>query len=456
MKYFQYILMFSCVTCSTACNKNKYLETDPSSNFLTINTLADCQSLLNNKELFSETPVLGEISSDGYYIDNNIWKYLSTPEQNAYTWQVDIFEGQRNVSDYSIPYAQVQIANQVLAALPRIKFSDVQQSEKNNIEGTAYFLRAYAFYNLLQLFAGPYESATATSDNGIALPLTPDINKIYSRASMQASYDRVITDLQQAKKGLIDKVYRDKPSKPAADAMLARVFLSMREYPQAGAYADSCLQYYNKLMDYNYLNLSQSLTIPYLNDEILYFSYMLNNSGFILGRINRYSIIDSVFYGSYAVNDLRKEVFFRIYPNNLPGYRASYTGNLFAFSGLATDEVYLISAECKARAGDIQGALQDLNALLSSRYKQGMFQPISATTQQDALQLILGERRKELVCRGLRFTDLRRLNKEGAGIMLNRVVNGKTYQLAPNDLRYTLPIPDDAIEGSLIVQNPRQ
>ena len=456
MNYFQYILLFSCVTCSIACNKKKYLETDPSGNFSTINTLADCQSLLNNKELFGETPVLGEISSDGYYIDTNIWKFLSTLEQNAYTWQVDIFEGQRNVPDYSIPYAQVHIANQVLTALPRIKVSDVQQSEKNNIEGTAYFFRAYAFYNLLQLFAGPYERATAAIDNGIAIPLTPDINKIYSRASMQASYDRVITDLQQAKKGLIDRVYRDQPSKPAADAMLARVFLSMREYPKAGAFADSCLQNYNKLMNYNSLNLLQSLTIPYLNDEILYYSNMRNNSGIILRRINRYSIIDTVLYSSYAVNDLRKVVFFRIYPNNLPGYRASYTGNLSAFSGLATDEIYLISAECKARAGDIRGALQDLNALLTSRFKQGTFQPYNATNPQDALQLILEERRKELVCRGLRFTDLRRLNKEGAGIMLSRVVNSKTYQLAPNDLRYTLPIPDDAIEGSLIVQNPRQ
>ena len=100
--------------------------------------------------------------------------------------------------------------------------------------------------------------------------------------------------------------------------------------------------------------------------------------------------------------------------------------------------------------------MQDLNALLTSRFKQGTFQPYNATNPQDALQLILEERRKELVCRGLRFTDLRRLNKEGAGIMLSRVVNSKTYQLAPNDLRYTLPIPNDAIEGSLIVQNPRQ
>jgi hypothetical protein len=100
--------------------------------------------------------------------------------------------------------------------------------------------------------------------------------------------------------------------------------------------------------------------------------------------------------------------------------------------------------------------LQDVNILLVNRFKTGTFQPYSAASSQEALQLVIAERKKELVFRGLRFTDLRRLNKEGAGIWLNRVVNGIVFQLPPNDLRYTLPIPNDAIAGSKIVQNPRE
>jgi hypothetical protein len=99
--------------------------------------------------------------------------------------------------------------------------------------------------------------------------------------------------------------------------------------------------------------------------------------------------------------------------------------------------------------------MQDVNTLLKNRYKTGSFQYYSAASQQEALQLIIEERKKELVFRGLRFTDLRRLNKEGAGILLRRLANGSMFQLPPNDLRYTLPIPDDAIAGSKIVQNPR-
>lgn len=454
MNYFRYIFLFTCMAGIAGCSKKSLLEAGNGSS--TIKTLADCQSLLNNADLFGRTPVLGQISSDDYYLNDFFLPELSKVEQNIYTWEMDIFGDQKSVDDYSIPYTQVYFANMVLDALPNIPVSVVEQAEKNNIEGAAYFLRAYAFYNLLQVFAGPYESSTALNDKGIALPLTPDISTVYSRASMKASYERVINDLLRARKLIIDQVYGDQPSKPAVDAMLARAFLSMRDYVNAGDYADSCLKYYGKLMNYNALTLSLSYPISYLNSEVLYNSKLLTSHGILLGVLTRNCMVDSSLYASYDNNDLRKNVFFRTYSLSQASFRASYAGGPLPFSGLATDEVYLIRAECKARTGDIQGALQGINTLLMNRFKVGTFQPYSAASSQEAIQLVLDERKKELVFRGLRWTDLRRLNKEGAGILLSRKVNDKLYQLPPNDLRYTLPIPDDAIIGSKIVQNPRE
>jgi hypothetical protein len=48
--------------------------------------------------------------------------------------------------------------------------------------------------------------------------------------------------------------------------------------------------------------------------------------------------------------------------------------------------------------------------------------PITAGSSDEASQLILQERRKELLFRGLRWIDIKRLNKEGAGIVLKRKV----------------------------------
>jgi starch-binding outer membrane protein, SusD/RagB family len=63
------------------------------------------------------------------------------------------------------------------------------------------------------------------------------------------------------------------------------------------------------------------------------------------------------------------------------------------------------------------------------------------------------ERRKELTMRGLRWIDIKRLNKEGAGIVLKRLIGDKTYTLQPNDPRYALPLPADIILNTGMQQN---
>ncbi len=64
-----------------------------------------------------------------------------------------------------------------------------------------------------------------------------------------------------------------------------------------------------------------------------------------------------------------------------------------------------------------------------------------AIDAEEAKVKVLQERRKELIFRGTRWSDLRRLNLEGAGIGLNRIINGVTYTLPPNDARWVMLIP---------------
>jgi hypothetical protein len=118
--------------------------------------------------------------------------------------------------------------------------------------------------------------------------------------------------------------------------------------------------------------------------------------------------------------------------------------------------LYLIRAECYARAGNISSAMSDLNTLLKTRWVSGTYTDMTATTADEALGKVLIERRKELLMRGQRWTDLRRLNKDSRfAVTLQRVINGTTYTLPPNDLRYTLLIPYNVIQISGIQQNPR-
>jgi hypothetical protein len=100
--------------------------------------------------------------------------------------------------------------------------------------------------------------------------------------------------------------------------------------------------------------------------------------------------------------------------------------------------------------------MNDLNTLLMTRWKTGTFVPYQAANADDALQQILTERKKELLFRGTRWADLRRLNKDSKFAMtLTRIINGVTYTLPPNDPRYAMPIPDNEISLSGIPQNAR-
>ncbi|MGY6541709.1 hypothetical protein, partial [Vibrio parahaemolyticus] len=77
-----------------------------------------------------------------------------------------------------------------------------------------------------------------------------------------------------------------------------------------------------------------------------------------------------------------------------------------------------------------------------------------ANSNAEALDLILKERRKELVTRGLRWQDLKRLNRDGHFQQtLKRSIGENTYELPANDPRYVLPIPSYVINFNHIEQN---
>src|SRR5690606_14105810 len=97
---------------------------------------------------------------------------------------------------------------------------------------------------------------------------------------------------------------------------------------------------------------------------------------------------------SYHEDDLRKSLFFVTNNDGTFSYKAGYNGDDGLFNGLATDELLLIRAECFARLGKTSQAILDLNALLAKRWKSGSFVPFTARTSEDALKIILEERRK--------------------------------------------------------------
>jgi len=425
----------------------KFLDAKPDKHLAVPSGLVDYQAILDWYSVINDRGVSAlTISSDDYYYDDNDFSSLSEVNQNKYLWKrKNVFRS--GYDDWNNIYTIAYYANTAIENLPNISRTSANADAWDNAMGQGYFTRANAFFQVALAWTQAYDQATASKDLGIPLKLTTDFNIPSRRSTIQQTYDQIISDLKKSIRLLpVHAVHPMRPGKPAAYALLARIYLYMREYPLAYLYADSCLQLRNDLMDYNQIDPSPKYPIPKFNIEELYFEYS--------SPISKHEKVDSTLYSMFDNNDLRKTLFFSDNGDGSHAYRGSYAQNLPPFIGVATDEVYLMKAECEARLGKTSQAMDDLNTLLITRWKTGTFIPYTASSQQDALSQILMERRKELIKRQTRWMDVKRLNKEGYNITMTRYTLGKTYTLAPNSAGYALPIPAKVIQLSGMPQNP--
>lgn len=439
-----WIIFFSII--SFSCKKT--LDAKPDLQQVVPENLADVQALLDHSSTYI-APAADEASADNYYITTASYNGLFSSNNRAiYTWEKgNLFSSV--TSDWAVSYRHVYYCNVALEALEKMPTTGT--TEWQNLKGQALFKRGKIFWNILNVWSLAYDANTSRTDLGIPLRLHSDFNEVAVRASVKESYDRIITDLNESL-GLLPSVsaHPVRPSKPAAYAMLSRVYLSMRNYHQAKLYADSALSITNILLDYNTVNSSPSFPFTNPTPETIFGSVSTNA---LLTQTN--ARVDTILYAMYGPNDLRKTLFFRSLGNNEYTFRNSYANSEGHFSGLTTSELYLTRAECFARDGKVTEALADLNTLLRKRFKTGTFVPVTAINAGEALAKILIERRKELVMRFTRWMDIKRFNKDGAGIVLKRIINGQTYVLPPNDLRYALALPEEVVEISGVPQNPR-
>ena len=444
-------LSFCCLTFFAVLNGcKKYLDAKPNAALVTPGRLNDLQAILDYVPHMLITVSSDEASADNYTVGNDDYAALNEDQRRVYTWQPDYLFSS-TVSDWAYAYRKVYICNTVLDGLGTILLEADKENQRNDLQGQALMIRGATFFSIANIWAPAYDATTAGKDLGIPLRLSTDFHTVSVRSSVEETFKQIITDLKTSIKLLpVQPVSQSRASRPAAYAWLSRVYLAMRRYPEAGLYADSCLQLQHGLMDYNTLDSTMVYPVPDKNPETIF--EMLSGSALLGNDIAR---IDPVLYNSYLMGDLRKAIFFKPNGEGYPVFKGTYSGSQDMFAGLATDEVYLTRAECFARAGNVTLAMTDLNTLLIKRFRTGTFVPLTANDQADALAKVLTERRKELVMRFVRFMDLKRLNKEGASISITRVINGEVYTLQPNDLRYALPLPEDVLALSGMPQNPR-
>lgn len=438
-----------------SCGRS-FLDVKPDVRLNVPTEISDFDRLLANSLLYGRSAIeLGIIGGDEFVVsDAGLLTVTNVYERNAYKWQNDVFEGKES-NDWNYAYQRILYANMALE-VEKIQPAEEELDLWNQVRARAYFFRALNYYHLAQLFCKQYSPAIAQSAMGLPMRLTPDINTKVSRGTLYDTYRQILDDAKKSYE-LLPRTVADKfrPGKAAACVLLSRIYLHMEEYGEAEKYADLGLEIQADLIDFNTLDANKDYPFPDRADENI--EVIINLFGPVpsIVGLTRFQA-DENLLRSYGAGDLRRSLYF-FNRNGLEIFGGTYQQNSTrTWGGFATDELWLISAECKARRDDITESLLALNHLLQHRYELGLFVPLVAADKIETLALIYRERRKEMVLRGVRWEDLRRFNKEPEfATTLTRSVNGELIQLAPDDPRWVWPIPDNEVTLNNIPQNQR-
>ncbi|RQP08358.1 MAG: RagB/SusD family nutrient uptake outer membrane protein [Chryseobacterium sp.] len=310
--------------------------------------------------------------------------------------------------------------------------------EKNQILAEAHALRAYAYFDLVNLYGKPYNAATAASDKGVPISLDIDLEQVLPASSVQQVYDQIHADLAQAENLMVkakqEQATRYRFSKAALKALEARVALYQRNYDAALTFADAALAIQNELVD-----LNATATVPSRFDSkesIMSLDYAFNNA------VQNVSFASPELIGSYdQANDKRFGLYFE---KSGSKYKVKKGGTTDFRVSFRTAELYFIKSEALLKLGQLSQAKDALLTVLAKRYTVAGFTDLQTTVgamnATDFMKFILDERFREFTAEGHRWFDLRRADQK----QITHTVSGMQYVLQPGDVRYTIEIPPSA------------
>lgn len=335
-------------------------------------------------------------------------------------------------------YAAINSANNVLSAL-----DVVLPANKNRVEGEAKFLRSAAYFELVKLYAKDWNNGDPNSNDGVPLVLTPtreitEANKV-ARAKVAAVYNQIITDLVDAEAKL-PNANGFFATKNAAAALLARVYLQKRDYPNARDAA-------NRVIASNRYSLTASIydAFPYNGgnpfqntSEDIFALQVTTNSGVndfqtFFSADGRGDItISDDHLNLYESADERQGLFYTSGGSVYNGKNDNVYGNVHT---IRLAEMYLIRAETNFRLTTVVGAtpLSDLNRI---RNRVSLGSKLVIT-----LDDILFERKLELAFEGFHLSDIKRL-----GVTTGYFTGGGG--LAATSPKLVMPIPERELRAN--------
>lgn len=425
-------------------------------------TLTDYENLLNHHALMKTgCTFLSFMTDDAYVLDEpepfytaNYLLGLEPSNKALYTFaHGDIFSDAAEDYYWTSSYENIDYYNTVIDFVPDA--TEATAEEKARVVAEAKAGRALEYLCLVNCYAPQYDPATATVEqSGVPLILHADITqRELKRATLKECYDLILSDLTESLPHLseVAKPSKYRMSRGGCAGILARTFLILGEYDKALSYAKQALKSNDALLDLKSISVVDPYTYigrtnmpkPLEDPEAILIRHapsVFGNSMELLGSSDLMKNFEEAKDKRclvYFVDNVFGEPF---EPNTLRQYYSWYEENI----GISSSEMYLTAAECEARIGSVDRAMELLNKLRTYRIEG--YEPMTAAgmDREKVLDEVLLERRREFALRGMfRFIDLRRFAKDPkrAVTVTHNTGDGQTESITADDPRFTLPIP---------------
>jgi hypothetical protein len=346
-------------------------------------------------------------------------------------------------------YKQIDRDNVVLQRVPQL--TNVTDAVKNPILGEAYLLRALGYHNLVKFWGD------------VPMPLVPVVTasdaSAYTRTPQMQVYTQILADLDKAAT-MITTTDTRRANKLAVSALRSRVL-----FYRAGlaGNANSAADYQGALDAANvvFATMKDTLTVPFASlftatgantaEDIFRVSFTpseSNSLGYYWLNAGRHEARPTAnLKAAYDANDLRL-------PNTL-GPRSATSSTLEGKKWPTTigaehphvirlAELVLIKAEVLARQNNLVGAVAEYNKVRARAGLANHLLGVDVVTQQNVMDAILKERRRELALEGDRWPDL---------VRLGLAVTVKSLQTRPGQALFPIPFRDISTTPGL-TQNP--
>lgn len=425
-----------------------YVEVEPVGNSRILKYTSDYRGLANNYTDMTTAGGIYLLANADVAFPVTYQTGVTTIWGNSYTWKDKIYDPSQGDADWIGLYKAVYNSNVILDGV--LSSEKGTEAEKKEIYAEAFVHRAAAYLQLVNTYGPQFDPSSSNSEKAVPLLLKPELFSSLERSTVGQVYDQIISDLKSALASDIqnDPPFNVIPSKRAVYALLARTYLYMGSYDLSLENAKKALEMQNTLIDLKTFTSGYNYPVLIQNPEVIL-------SKTLLPFYNRAPLSNDLL-NSFESNDLRYNYY--TIAGNI-GVFPTYSGRGFGIAtysftnginvGVSVPEMYLIAAECYARAGKIQEAVDNLNILRAKRYKSGSVYTVTATTAKEALDLVLVERQKEFIGRGFRWFDQRRLNLDpNYQKTYTRVFKEQTYTLEPNSDGYVFPINQNYIDLS--------